>query len=537
MTEVHTVAGRPITRLALLALLASAALLLGGCLTITGVNAPSGPPSAAYTVTLTLELDDFFEEDGPFEEEDFRGMLAVRFPEEWQLLSASYSGAFSGNLTYSPAMADFFVSPSEDPDFPEEPSLPGFGLPGKPGYKWWAGYSSIHPSEAMGPIEVQLVFDQGDATGAFALDFISGLTDPLSPEDPEAEWSWWGFGAAFERPVFTGVPVQDIAPQVFFFEEPNLYAAVGRPVLGSGGVFDPDTADPSIVVDFGDGQTEGLKLEPLAFALGLWEWQWKHAWEAEGTYTVTVRGNESAGEGEATAVVHVGQSPFTDLPAEHEFFPAVVELWQDQIVAGYPDGTFRPYDPVLRAQLAKMAAIAFWYHDEELTNLDSPTFVDVPYTNDPYPFDYVEEAAEWGLVTGFADDTFRPWDKLTRIQLVRIIVRSHEFYLEDPPADYRMPFVDVPETDAKYVALAHYNGLVDGKSATRFEPYAGATRGHAAKILFNGLNIDPEFPDDADLEDLRSNSRMQRLGRAGVLQRQGWPSRGPRAWMSPAGER
>ncbi|MHB1343838.1 MAG: S-layer homology domain-containing protein [Thermoleophilia bacterium] len=139
---------------------------------------------------------------------------------------------------------------------------------------------------------------------------------------------------------------------------------------------------------------------------------------------------------------------------------------------------------------------AFGYHDLEITNVDSPTFSDVPSTTDPYPFDFVEEAAGNFLVTGFADGTFRPWEPLTRIQLLRILVRSREFYLEDPPAEYRLPFGDVPDADRSFVAIAHYNGLVNGKDATRFDPYGLATRGHVAKILYKALENSYEWPEE-----------------------------------------
>ena len=43
---------------------------------------------------------------------------------------------------------------------------------------------------------------------------------------------------------------------------------------------------------------------------------------------------------------------FTDVPEEHTHFEAINRLAADGIVGGFPDGTFKPGEPVTRAQLA-----------------------------------------------------------------------------------------------------------------------------------------------------------------------------------------
>gem|GEM_PF-6948198 len=493
MRRVPVVGVRRGTQFAAALLLGGAVLVLAGCLGITAVDAPSGPPSATYSVTVTLDLtEDEFE--SPIDVPKARGTLAVRFPEEWELVSATYAGSVAGRLTHSSAISDYFTSLFNDPEFYDPEAEPDSGPPEKPGYTWWAGYSAVHPGASLGPWEVTLVFDQHDATGFFSLDFVGGVTDPDLPNDIDSDLAWWFGGAAFERPVFTGVPVEDVAPVVTSFDTPLTYAAVGQPLSGSGWLFDPDSDPPVMTITYGDDVSEPLQLEP--YELGNWGWGWEHAWQEAGTYEVIVRADDGTSTAEATAVVNVGISPFSDVSPDHEFFPAIVNLFGREVLSGYPDDTFRPYEPVLRAQFAKMAVGAFDYHDLEITNVDSPTFSDVPPSTDPYPFDYVEEAAGNFLVTGFADGTFRPWEPLTRIQLLRILVRSREFYLEDPPAEYRMPFGDVPDADRSFVAIAHYNGLVNGKDATRFDPYGLATRGHVAKILYNALENSYEWPEE-----------------------------------------
>ena len=58
-----------------------------------------------------------------------------------------------------------------------------------------------------------------------------------------------------------------------------------------------------------------------------------------------------------------------------------------------------------------------------------PPFTDVPSPTTDVGADYVGEAAKAGIVTGFDDGTFRPHDAVTRIQLTRMIVRAGQLYL------------------------------------------------------------------------------------------------------------
>jgi len=180
---------------------------------------------------------------------------------------------------------------------------------------------------------------------------------------------------------------------------------------------------------------------------------------------------------------------FTDVPRDHIFYDDIMHLANRDIVGGLGNGCFRPSDPVLRAQVAKMLVLAFGLHDAATTNTESPSFSDVTYQGSPYPFDFVEEAALAGIVAGFANRTFGPYKPITRVQLVRMVVRAAGSHLAQPPTEYQTGFRDLNAPDAATIAVARFNGLIDGKSAGVFDPNATATRGQFAKILSNVLEI------------------------------------------------
>ena len=71
--------------------------------------------------------------------------------------------------------------------------------------------------------------------------------------------------------------------------------------------------------------------------------------------------------------------------------------------------------------------------------------------------------------------------------MVRVVVRAAGASLAEPPPGYDPGFTDLALEDRAVVAKAEFNGLVDGRTATIFDPYGPATRGHAAKVVFQAL--------------------------------------------------
>jgi uncharacterized lipoprotein YddW (UPF0748 family) len=81
-----------------------------------------------------------------------------------------------------------------------------------------------------------------------------------------------------------------------------------------------------------------------------------------------------------------------------------------QVVRGFEDGTFRPNQPVSRAEFAAILRTAF---AQPMKRLFVP-FVDVPANH--WAVAAIREAYETGFLSGFPDRRFRPNDTLTRLQ-------------------------------------------------------------------------------------------------------------------------
>ena len=104
---------------------------------------------------------------------------------------------------------------------------------------------------------------------------------------------------------------------------------------------------------------------------------------------------------------------FTDLEGHGWSNRAISTLYNAGILSGYPDGTFRPSDPISRAEFATIAAK---FDKLELNN--TTRFTDVV---GHWAEKYVTSSEIKGWVAGYPDLTFRPEQDITRAEAMTLI--------------------------------------------------------------------------------------------------------------------
>ena len=193
-----------------------------------------------------------------------------------------------------------------------------------------------------------------------------------------------------------------------------------------------------------------------------------------------------------------GGIQFLDMGGDDPFYKYVGLLLDRGAISGsqVPSGSglwfFKGENTVTRQQFAKIVMEATEEHSEGIDNQDNPSFTDVPPVWDAsgYPYDYIEEAAEEGSVTGYANGQFHPNSSITRAQLVLMITRAAKSVGERLP-EYtgdEKHFADVSVSFPYYeeIMAAWKAGIIDGSQASNgkwyFYPYGSASRNHVAKI-------------------------------------------------------
>ena len=109
---------------------------------------------------------------------------------------------------------------------------------------------------------------------------------------------------------------------------------------------------------------------------------------------------------------------FTDVPKDYWAANYIGYVQQFGIISGYADGSFRPNAPVTRAEFAVIAC-----RFEKLTQ-GGKSFADVPSAH--WAAKYIDFAATRGWVTGYADGTFKPENPITRAEVAAVTCRLLE---------------------------------------------------------------------------------------------------------------
>ncbi len=115
-----------------------------------------------------------------------------------------------------------------------------------------------------------------------------------------------------------------------------------------------------------------------------------------------------------------GSAEFKDVPHTHWAHEAILKVEKAGIMIGYPDGTFRPGDPVSRAEMTKLLSRMV----EETYSGDN-YFGDVP--SDHWAKAEIAALARLGIITGYPDGTFRPEQKINRGEAAVILNRIGEY--------------------------------------------------------------------------------------------------------------
>jgi len=172
-----------------------------------------------------------------------------------------------------------------------------------------------------------------------------------------------------------------------------------------------------------------------------------------------------------------GGSPFRDVNSGEYFYDPVLDLYDAHAISGYGDSTFRPYNTATRGQFVKITVLAF--HIPVYSGSEQH-FNDVPRDHPFYA--YIETASANGLVSGYSDGTFRPYNNVTRGQVAKVAVQAAR--LDDLSTD-TPTFRDVPVGSAfyNYVETAYANGILSGYADNTFRPNVEATRGQVSKII------------------------------------------------------
>ncbi|WP_416234436.1 S-layer homology domain-containing protein [Paenibacillus sp. JNUCC31] len=185
---------------------------------------------------------------------------------------------------------------------------------------------------------------------------------------------------------------------------------------------------------------------------------------------------------EAIAATKNEQKTFSDISG-HWADRSIGTAMKLRMVDGYENGSFRPNASVTRAEFTAMIARAFGLGE----NSASASFKD---TRSSWAAGYISALADKGVITGYADGSFKPNATISRAEMVTIIARVLDLNTLANGAPASFNDVDSSNWAAAAIAQASSANLVQGRSSSVFSPSGKATRAEAVTMIIRALESD-----------------------------------------------
>ncbi|MGB3202019.1 MAG: S-layer homology domain-containing protein [Nodosilinea sp.] len=190
--------------------------------------------------------------------------------------------------------------------------------------------------------------------------------------------------------------------------------------------------------------------------------------------------------GAALALPAIAQTTeFSDVGASYWARPFIENLADDQIIAGFPDGTFRPDQPVTRAQFAAIVRNAF----RQPLDRTAPRFSDV--SSNYWASAAIADAYSQGFLSGYPNGAFQPETQIPRVQVLVALANGLDYSASGSVNEVLNTYRDagqIPDYGRGPVAAATQNRLVvNYPNVDVLGPQRTATRADVAAFIYQAL--------------------------------------------------
>ena len=175
-------------------------------------------------------------------------------------------------------------------------------------------------------------------------------------------------------------------------------------------------------------------------------------------------------------------SSFPDVSSDYFAYDQIDALSDAGVMTGNDDGTFAPDRTLNRAEAAKLLLNAFGI---EVDSTYDAGFSDV--ADGMWYTDYVNTAAEWSIVSGYSDGTYRPGEYINRAEFAKMVVNASGLDNDGTMGSDIFNDVSSGVWFDEYVGTMYVNSVTDGTSSNTYSPADWVSRGAAAKMTYNSM--------------------------------------------------
>ena len=180
---------------------------------------------------------------------------------------------------------------------------------------------------------------------------------------------------------------------------------------------------------------------------------------------------------------------FCDVPTAHWAWNYIEAIFDAGLTVGYPDGTYRPDNPVTRAEMAVFLK----------KGIHGSTYTP-PAPEGSHPFSdiaghwaeaWIEDLYDEGFTSGFPDGTYRPENRVTRAEMAVFLKKAiHGSAYTSPTPDGSHPFGDIGGHWAEaWIEDLYDEGITSGYPDGTYRPENQVTRAEMAVFLVNAFSL------------------------------------------------
>ena len=175
------------------------------------------------------------------------------------------------------------------------------------------------------------------------------------------------------------------------------------------------------------------------------------------------------------------QNPFPDTDLDSLEGRAAAELYRREVIGGYPDGDFKGYRTVNRAEAAKFLLVSRFGTVDDVDFKNS--FSDIP--SGQWFTKYILTAAEKGIIKGYSNRTFKPANTVNTAEFLKMLTLTL-----DLETDLSHDYTDVPADQwfEKYAGAAQKYNLFPEREWYKLEPAKEMSRREVAIAIYQYFN-------------------------------------------------
>ncbi|MCC5665564.1 fasciclin domain-containing protein [Nostoc sp. CHAB 5784] len=180
----------------------------------------------------------------------------------------------------------------------------------------------------------------------------------------------------------------------------------------------------------------------------------------------------------------------SDVSSDYWARPFIQALADNNVISGFPDGSFRPNQGVTRAEFAALIQKAF-PNQNRVRQLSAGGFKDVPAGY--WAASAIQNAYETGFLAGYPGNVFRPTEQIPKVQAIVAVTNGLGLTASSTGAssDLSTYYTDasaIPNYAVNSVTIAtQSNIVVNYPDIKQLNPQQPLTRAEAAALLYQAL--------------------------------------------------